>query len=75
LAKESNTRKRKIHEAAAMHVENNVISQPSINIPPLWLSILRTEKRDRDNSRKKPKRRNYKKVNKQEKRGTEKGER
>jgi hypothetical protein len=45
LAKEINTRKRKIHEAAAMHIEDNVISQSSIDIPPLWHSILRKEKR------------------------------
>jgi hypothetical protein len=74
VAKESNTRKRKIHEAAAMHIEDNVISQPSIDIPPLWHSIIRKEKRV--NRRKKPKRRsNTNKVNKQDKRGTEKRER
>jgi hypothetical protein len=41
LAKESSIRKRKIHEASVMHIEDNVISQPSIDIPPLWHSILR----------------------------------
>jgi hypothetical protein len=41
LSKESNIRKRKIHEAAVMHIKDNVISQPSIDIPPLWHSILR----------------------------------
>jgi hypothetical protein len=46
LAKESNIRKRKIHEASVMHIEDNVISQPSIDIPPLWHSILRKEKRE-----------------------------
>jgi hypothetical protein len=46
LAKESNTRKRKIHKAAEMHIEDNVISQRSIDIPPLWHSILRKEKRE-----------------------------
>jgi hypothetical protein len=46
LAKESNIRKKKIYEAAVMHVENNVISQPSIDLPPLWHSILRKEKRE-----------------------------
>jgi hypothetical protein len=36
-----------LHEAAAMHIEDNVISQPSIDIPPLWhYSILRKEKRE-----------------------------
>jgi hypothetical protein len=46
LAKETNTRKGKIHEAAVMHIEDNVISQPSIDIPPLWHSVLRKEKRE-----------------------------
>jgi hypothetical protein len=46
LAKERNTRKREFHEAAAMHIEDNVISQPSIDILPLWQPILRKEKRE-----------------------------
>jgi hypothetical protein len=46
LAKESNTRKRKIHGAAAMHIEDNVISQLSIDISSLWHSILKKEKRE-----------------------------
>jgi hypothetical protein len=28
-----------------MHIESNVISQPSYEIPPLWHSILREERR------------------------------
>jgi hypothetical protein len=46
LAKESNIRKRKIYEAAAMHIEDNITSQPSIDKHPLWHSILRKEKRE-----------------------------
>jgi hypothetical protein len=38
-------KKKKIHEAAAMKIESNVISQPSYEIPPLWHSILREERR------------------------------
>jgi hypothetical protein len=47
LAKESNTNERKIHEAAAMHIEDKVISQPSIDIPPsLALYTKKGEERD-----------------------------
>jgi hypothetical protein len=46
LGKE-NQYKRIIHEAAAMHKANNVISQPSYEIPPLWHSILREERKPR----------------------------
>jgi hypothetical protein len=45
LGKENHYKKRKIHETAAMHIESNVISQPSYEIPPLWHSILREERR------------------------------
>jgi hypothetical protein len=45
LRKENHYIKRKIHEAAAMQIESNVISQPSYEIPPLWHSILREERR------------------------------
>jgi hypothetical protein len=39
LGKENHYKKRKIHEAVAMHIESNVISQPSYEISPLWHSI------------------------------------
>jgi hypothetical protein len=45
LRKENHCKERKIHEAAAMHIESNVINQPSYEIPPLWHSMLREEKR------------------------------
>jgi hypothetical protein len=45
LGKENDYKKRKIHEAAAMHIESNVISQPSYEIPPLRHSMLREERR------------------------------
>ena len=45
LATESNIKKCKIHEAAAMCITENVISQPSHDIPPLWHAALR-EKRN-----------------------------
>jgi hypothetical protein len=70
LVKRSNTRKRKIHEAAAMHIEDNVISQPTIDIPPLCHSLLRKE------NRKETKRKSHNnKVNKQDKRGMGNGKR
>jgi hypothetical protein len=70
LAKESNIRKRKINEAAVMHIEDNVISQPSIDIPPLWHYSKKRE--EKDNKRKKIKRRSSNKVNKQDRRGMKK---
>jgi hypothetical protein len=36
LAKEPNTKRRKIHEAAAMNLEEEVISQPICELPALW---------------------------------------
>jgi hypothetical protein len=36
LGKENHYKKRKIHEAVAMKIESNVISQPSYEIPPMW---------------------------------------
>jgi hypothetical protein len=44
LAKESNTKKRKIHEAAAIFIEEKKISQPSHEIPLLWRSVLKEER-------------------------------
>jgi hypothetical protein len=46
LAKKSNTKKRKIHEASIIYIEENVISQPSHEIPLLWCSVLKEEKRE-----------------------------
>jgi hypothetical protein len=40
LAKESNIKKRKTHDAAAIYIEN-VISQPSHEITLLWHSVLK----------------------------------
>jgi hypothetical protein len=39
LGSENNAQKRKFHEAAVMHIEDNVISRPSLNIPPLRHSM------------------------------------
>jgi hypothetical protein len=44
LAKEPNTKRCKIHEAAAMYLEEEVISQPSCELAALWNPILREEK-------------------------------
>lgn len=46
LATESNIKKRKIHEAAVMCITENVISQPSHDIPPLWHAAFREEKKN-----------------------------
>jgi hypothetical protein len=45
FGKENHYKKRKMHEATAMHIESNVISQPNCEIPPLWHSMLREERR------------------------------
>jgi hypothetical protein len=53
LAKETNIRKRKIHKAAVMHIEDNIISQPSIDIlhtPSLVLYTM-DEKKNKRNPR------------------------
>jgi hypothetical protein len=44
VAKEPNTKRCNIHEAAAMYLEEEVISQPSFEPPALWNPILREEK-------------------------------
>jgi hypothetical protein len=46
LGSENNAKKRKFHEAAVMHIEDNVISRPSLDIPPLWHSMLRDEEKE-----------------------------
>jgi hypothetical protein len=45
LAKESNVKKRKIHEAAAMYLEDEIISQPSFELPPIWYPMFKEEKK------------------------------
>jgi hypothetical protein len=72
LGKENHYKKRKIHEAATMHIESNVISQPSYRIPPLWHSILREERRQIIRERK-PRRKEEKQSDKRmaRKRGIE----
>jgi hypothetical protein len=40
LAIEQNTKRRKIHEATAMYLEEEVISQPSCELAALWNPIL-----------------------------------
>jgi hypothetical protein len=52
LGNENHLVKRKIHEAAAMHIERNAISQPSYEIPPLWHSMLGDERRQNTRERK-----------------------
>jgi hypothetical protein len=44
LGSENKIKKEKFHEAAVMHIEDNVISRPSWDIPPLWHSMLLNEK-------------------------------
>jgi hypothetical protein len=45
LAKEPNTKRRKIHEADAMYLEEEAISQPSCELPALWNPILVREEK------------------------------
>jgi hypothetical protein len=61
---------RKIHEAAVMHIEHNIISQPSIDIYPLRYPIL---KRKREIIRERKQREGS--HHKQDRRGTEDRER
>jgi hypothetical protein len=44
--------RRKIHVAAVMHIEDNVISQPRIDVPSLWHCIGTEKGEERDNKRK-----------------------
>ena len=46
LASEVNMKKRKIHEAAAIYLEEEVISQPSFEIPRIWQPMIREEKNE-----------------------------
>ena len=46
LANEANMKRRKIHEAAAIYLEEEVISQPSFDIPRIWHSLIREEKKE-----------------------------
>ena len=43
INKEENSRIRKLVEYAFIHCPNHVISQPSIDISPIWLPIIRPE--------------------------------
>jgi hypothetical protein len=48
LGNKNNAKKRKFHEAGVMHIyyiDKNVISWPSLDIPPLWHSMLMDEKK------------------------------
>jgi hypothetical protein len=45
LAKETNVKTRKIHEAAAMYLEENIVSQPSFKLLPVWHSMVREERK------------------------------
>jgi hypothetical protein len=45
LGRENHYRKGKIHEVASLHIESNVINQPSYEVPSLWHSVLREERR------------------------------
>ena len=46
LASEVNMKKRKIHEAAAIYLEEEVISQPSFEIPRIWRPVIREERKE-----------------------------
>jgi hypothetical protein len=46
LVSENHAKKRKFHEAVVMHIETNVISRPSLDIPSLWRSMLMDEKKE-----------------------------
>jgi hypothetical protein len=41
LGSENNAKTRKFHKAAVMHIENNMISRPSLDIPQLWHYIVK----------------------------------
>ena len=43
LSKEENLRIRKLKESAFIHCTDHVISQPSVDISPMWLPIIRPE--------------------------------
>jgi hypothetical protein len=46
LGSENNAKKRKFHETAVMHMENNVISRPILDISLLWHYMLMDEKKE-----------------------------
>jgi hypothetical protein len=47
LWSDNNAKKRKFHEAAVMPIEDNVISRwPRLDIPPLWHSMFRDERKE-----------------------------
>ena len=43
VSKKENSRIRKLKESAFIHCTDHVISQPSIDISPIWLPIIRPE--------------------------------
>ena len=43
ISKEENSRIRKLKESAFIHCADHVISQPSSDISPIWLPIIRPE--------------------------------
>ena len=43
ISKEENSRIRKLKQSAFIHCTDHVISQPSIDISPIWLPIIRPE--------------------------------
>ena len=43
ISKEENSRIRKLKESVLIHCTHPVISQPSIDISPIWLPIIRPE--------------------------------
>jgi hypothetical protein len=75
LGRKNHYKQRKIHKAAAIHIETNVISQPSYEIPPLRHSILGEERRQIIRERK-PRRKEEKQRDKKmaKKRGREEEE-
>ena len=43
ISKEENSRTGKLKESAFIHYTDHVISQPSIDINPIWLPIIKPE--------------------------------
>ena len=43
ISKDENSRIGKLKESAFIHCTDHVISQPSIDISPIWLPIIRSE--------------------------------
>ena len=43
ISKEENSRIRKLKESVFIHCTDHVISQPSIDVSPIWLPIIKPE--------------------------------